>query len=146
VLDVRRERMEFPDLKRTVVSEYERWNAHAVLIEDAAAGQSLLQELRRNTRVPLVAVKADRDKVSRAHAVTATHEAGLVHLPTGQEWRRAFEDELASFPNAPHDDQVDAFVYALSHAINTYAAEKGGTSSSQAVYYNPYGQIGWMAR
>lgn len=117
VLDVWRDRVEFPELKRAVQSQAQQWGAHAVLVEDTAAGQSLLQEMRRNTRIPLVAVKADRDKMSRAHAITPTHEAGMIYLPEGMvAWRGAFEDELAGFPTAPHDDQVDAFVHAMTYA------------------------------
>ena len=132
VLDVLRERLEFPDLKRAVVAEAQRWGAHAVLVEDTAAGQSLLQELQRNTRIPLLPVKADRDKVARAHAVTATHEAGLVALPKAAPWRRELEDALSSFPNAPHDDQVDAFVHALTYAIRAVHAAPHRPSATKA--------------
>lgn len=118
VLDVWRDRAEFPDLKRAMVAQQAKWKAHSVVIEDTAAGQSLLQELRRNTRMPLVAVKADHDKVTRAHAVTPTHEAGLVYLPEEEPWVSDFEDELAGFPSAAHDDQVDAFVHAMTYVLN----------------------------
>lgn len=117
ILDVWRGRVEFPELKRQIQMHASRWQANAVLVEDAAAGQSLLQELRRETRLPLIAVKADRDKVARAHAITATHEAGLIYLPDAAPWLPDFLDETASFPSAPHDDQVDAFVHAMRHAI-----------------------------
>jgi len=140
VLDVWRDRVEFPDLKRALVAQAQKWGAHAVLVEDTAAGQSLLQELRRNTRVPLIPVKADRDKVTRSHAVTALHEAGLVYLPDGDHWVSDFTDELASFPNAPHDDQVDAFVHALTYS-------RSGASAPRVIedddYATPGG--GWMA-
>ena len=118
ILDVWRDRAEFPDLKRAVVSQHAKWKAHAVVVEDTAAGQSLIQELRRNTRMPLIAVKADHDKVTRSHAVTPTHEAGLCYLPEGEPWVADFEDELSGFPAAPHDDQVDAFVHSLTYALN----------------------------
>jgi predicted phage terminase large subunit-like protein len=104
------------------VAQHGKWGAHSVLIEDTAAGQSLIQELRRNTRVPIIPVKADRDKVSRASAITAAHEAGLVYLPDGEHWLADFVDEMSSFPNAPHDDQVDAFVHAMQWAITSYRA------------------------
>ena len=116
ILDVWRERCEFPDLKRALVAQAAKWGPHMVVVEDTAAGQSLIQELRRDTRLPLVAVKADRDKVSRANAITAIHEAGLVYLPEGEHWLSDFVDELAGFPTAPHDDQVDAFVHGMAQA------------------------------
>lgn len=122
LLDVWRARVEFPELRQAVVNQHQKWGANVVLVENAASGQSLLQELQRNTRIPLQAIKADRDKVSRAHAVTGTHAAGLVHLPNGAHWVADFTDEAASFPSAPHDDQVDAFVHALTYAMNNVAA------------------------
>ena len=118
VMDVWRDRVEFPDLERAMISQHSKWRPHAVLIEDTSAGQSLIQSLRRNTRIPIQAVKADRDKVARANSVTPSHEAGLCYLPPAEPWAGAFEDELASFPTAPHDDQVDAFVHAMAHAIH----------------------------
>ena len=118
VLDVWRDRAEFPELKRAMVSQHAKWKAHSVVIEDTAAGQSLIQELRRNTRMPLIAMKADHDKVTRAHAATPSHEAGLCYLPEGEPWVDDFEDELAGFPGAAHDDQVDAFVHAMTYALN----------------------------
>ena len=32
----------------------------------------------------------------------------FVHHPEGESWVRAYEAELEAFPEAPHDDQVDA--------------------------------------
>jgi len=33
------------------------------------------------------------------------------------EWNRAFLEELRTFPNGVHDDQVDGFSRAFSHLI-----------------------------
>jgi len=115
LLDLWRSKVEFPELKRAVVAQAAKWTPAAVLVEDAAAGQSLLQELRRDTVLPLVPVKPDKDKVSRAHAITAVFEAGLCSLPVGASWVADFVDELASFPAAAHDDQVDTFTQGLHY-------------------------------
>ena len=40
LLDVVRRRMEYPELKRAVRAEYERWRPEVVLIEDKASGTS----------------------------------------------------------------------------------------------------------
>jgi predicted phage terminase large subunit-like protein len=124
VLDVKRGRFEFPELKRVVQTHAAKWNASSLLIEDTSAGQSIIQELRRETRLPLIAVKADRDKVARSRAITATHEAGMICLPEAMPWLPDFMDEVSAFPNAPHDDQLDAFVHAMRHAITTPKPEK----------------------
>lgn len=142
LLDVWRDRAEFPDLKRAVSAQAAKWGATSVLIEDTAAGQSLIQELHRNTRLPLIPVKADRDKVSRANAITPTHEAGLVYLPEGAHWLSDFVDELAAFPSAPHDDQVDAFVHALTWA--TKAAPPVQEEEVEEFFGRPAAGMGWL--
>ncbi len=53
------------------------------------------------------------DKATRAKPASAQAEAGNVYLLRGS-WNEAFLDEVCSFPNAAHDDQVDAFADALN--------------------------------
>ena len=92
----------------------ERWSPNYVLVEDAASGQSLIQMLMKETRLPLLPVKPLGDKVARAHAVSPLVESGRVFLPDSAAWLRDFLDEITSFPAAPHDDQVDAMSQALN--------------------------------
>ena len=47
------------------------------------------------------------DKENRADPLAAQSEHGFVKLVEG-DWNQAFVDELCAFPNAAHDDQVDA--------------------------------------
>ena len=122
VLDVWKGKVEFPELKATVKAQAAKWSPTVVLVEDKASGQSLVQEMKRDTRLPIIPVKVDTDKVTRANAVTPQVEAGLCHLPEGAGWVADFVDELATFPNAAHDDQVDAFGGALG-----YLARGGGS-------------------
>lgn len=58
-------------------------------------------------------VQPTGDKATRATPASAQAEAGNVKLVRGP-WNEAFLDEVSSFPNAPHDDQVDAFADALN--------------------------------
>jgi predicted phage terminase large subunit-like protein len=135
VLDVWRDRVEFPRLKQQVDMLALKWNPDTVLIEDKASGQSLIQELRSNSRLAVNPVRVDSDKVSRATAITPLVEAGKVYLPEDADWLADFLEEVSSFPAAPHDDVVDA----LSQALN-YVRESGqgymeylrGTVESQA--------------
>jgi predicted phage terminase large subunit-like protein len=110
-----RGRVEFPELKRMIILLSERWNPDTVLIEDRASGQSLIQELTRATRLPVKAIRIDRDKLTRAHAVTPLIEAGKVFLPDQAPWLADYLDELAAFPSAPHDDFVDSTTQALNY-------------------------------
>lgn len=113
ILNVRRERMEFPGLVRGVKTEMVRWQANPVLVEDAASGQSVIQELALQTIAPILPIPVDRDKVARAHACIGLIEAGRVVLPERAEWLDDFLAELSTFPNGQHDDQVDALTQAL---------------------------------
>ena len=54
LIDVLRKRLEYPELKRAVREQYERFRPSVVLIEDKASGTQLIQELtaRAFTRSP----------------------------------------------------------------------------------------------
>jgi hypothetical protein len=101
---------------RTFLRLAERWRPHYLLVEDAASGQSLVQTLRAGTRLPVKAIKVDRDKESRAAAILPLIESGKVFLPQGAEWVAQFVDECASFPAGAHDDCVDALTQVLNYA------------------------------
>jgi len=114
LLSLWRDRVEFPRLKQTVASIANQWKAYVMLIEDAASGQSLIQELKNSTVLPVTPVKVDRDKVSRATAVTPLLESGKVFLPSGAPWLSNFIDEHSNFPAGRHDDCVDTTTQALN--------------------------------
>ena len=79
-------RIEFADLKRRAIELYDQWRPQAVLIEDTASGQSLLQELGTDAALPIKGVKPDADKLARAVSVTPTIEAGGFRLVEGARW------------------------------------------------------------
>ena len=118
LLDVWRGKVEFPELKIIATQLYDRDRPNVVLIEDAASGQSLIQELQRNTRIPLLPIKVDKDKVARANSVTPMIKAGKVSIPSHASWTFDFLHECSAFPNAEHDDQVDSMTQALSYIRN----------------------------
>ena len=115
LLHVWRGRVEFPELKRLVASLAEEWKPDVVLIEDRASGQSIIQELKASSRVPVIPVRADSDKVARAQSVTSLIEAGKVFLPESAPWLPEFINEMAAFPNGVHDDAVDSTTQALNY-------------------------------
>jgi predicted phage terminase large subunit-like protein len=115
LLECWKAKVEFPELKRIAVSLGERYGPHAILVEDKASGQSLIQELRRETRLPVVAVRPDADKVARAFAITPLIEGGRVYLPEGADWLAGYIASLAAFPNGAHDDDVDSTTQGLSY-------------------------------
>lgn len=113
LLDAAVMRCGYPDLKKAVCNLYARWKPDALLIEDKASGQQLIQDLRREGEIPVIGLMPKNDKVTRFAAVSAMIEAGRLLLPEEAPWLAAFEDELLRFPNATHDDQVDALTQYL---------------------------------
>jgi len=106
-------RVEFPDLVELVKSihkEYTDWGLGAVpvLIEDKASGQSLIQQLKRTTRIPIIAISPTDSKVVRMEDSTVYMKAGNVWLPERASWLASLELEFAQFPMGLHDDQCDS--------------------------------------
>jgi predicted phage terminase large subunit-like protein len=115
LLDVFRQKLEFPDLKRAIVERAKSFRANVVLIEDMASGTALLQELRAdNFSFAQAAPDLKGDKVMRLRAQTAKIENGSVLFPNDAPWLNAYLSELLGFPNAKNDDQVDSTVFALA--------------------------------
>ncbi|MCZ7616741.1 MAG: phage terminase large subunit [Ignavibacteriaceae bacterium] len=108
LIDVWRGRVEFPELKRKVVELAKLHSVNEILIEDKASGQSLIQELQRNTILPIKPIKVENDKIARVHSVTPLIEAGKVYLPKDAHWLKGFLDEMEEFPNGEFDDTVDS--------------------------------------
>ncbi len=118
LIDLWRKKVEFPELKRALISLYNRDHPAAVYVEDKASGQSLIPEIKRETTIPILPIKVDSDKVLRANAVTPLIEAGKVYLPESAPWLHDFIEELSSFPNGEHDDQVDSLTQGLAQLAN----------------------------
>ena len=123
LLHVLRKRLEYPALKRAVISQAEQWDARDVLIEDKASGTQLIQELRE-TSYKFRGVKSENNKVMRLVAQTAEMENGNVLLPTEAPWLDDYIYELISFPKAKYDDQVDSTSQAIQW-ISTEGREPG---------------------
>ena len=60
----------------------------------------------------LRAIRTDTDKVTRSLLWAAKAEAGKVILVRGP-WIEDFIEEVCSFPNGAHDDQIDAMSLAF---------------------------------
>lgn len=114
LLDVLRERMEYPALKRAVHQRYEAFRPEHVLIEDKSSGTQLIQELQQEGLWGVVGIKPEGDKVMRLHAQTAAMEGGFVYVPESAPWLAEYLLELTTFPMSKHADQVDSTSQALA--------------------------------
>ncbi len=130
LLDLWRERVDFPTLQNMAIILANQWRLNALLVEDASSGQALIQALRVGTKLPVKAVKVTKDKETRVNAVSAFIESGRVFLPNDKAWMRGVLDELCNFPNAAHDDIVDTFSMALTHIFLGNAQRPKGPAGS----------------
>jgi len=129
LLDVFRRRLEYPELKRAVREQYERFRPSVVLIEDKASGTQLIQELTREGLYAVIRYKPQSDKVMRMHAQTAMIENGFVRVPEKAPWLAQYLNEMTVFPNGRHDDQVDSTAQMLD-----WFKEGGGPSSNAGIF------------
>lgn len=121
LLDQARGRWGFSETCRQIQTMKQKWpGTSAIFVEDKANGPAVIDALR--SQVPgLVPVNPEGGKEARAAAVQPFVEAGNVHLPSPQihGWVGDLIEELAAFPNATHDDQVDALSQALTRIYIT---------------------------
>ena len=113
LMDARRGRWNFPELKGVASEEYEYWEPDMVIIEAKASGMPLTDELRA-AGIPVMnyTPSKGRDKVTRMHTVAPLFEAGMVWAPEKKFSDEVIEECLA-FPNGDHDDFVDSMTMAL---------------------------------
>ena len=113
LLDARRGRYNFPELKEVALEEYDYWEPDMVIVEAKATGMPLTDELRR-TGIPVLNYTPGkgRDKVTRMHTVAPIFEAGMVWAPD-KKFADEVIEECAAFPNGDHDDFVDSMTMAL---------------------------------
>lgn len=112
VLEMRRGRMSYTATREVVRELAARYPGATVLIEDAANGTAVVDELNRQVG-RVVAVRPSGGKESRAAAASPEVEAGSVFLPDGAGWLGDFVEEHAAFPRGRNDDIVDALSQAL---------------------------------
>jgi predicted phage terminase large subunit-like protein len=119
IIDCWQDRLQYPDLRPKVIDEYEtvfgegkdRKRVDLVLVEDKAAGISLIQDLQR-AHIPVRAYNPGRaDKVQRLSIVANIIRAGRVWVPESmnrkgyvRDWAEGMISQVCSFPNTDHDD------------------------------------------
>ncbi len=107
-------RFEYPELRRLAQKLYNEHRPDVCMVEKKASGQSLIQDMRR-AGLPVMEYNPDRDKVARVYAASPIMEAGRVWIPKNKKWSDDLIEELIRFPNAAHDDQVDALTMAVHY-------------------------------
>jgi predicted phage terminase large subunit-like protein len=131
IADGFRKRIEFPEQRRFIVDRIRNEPDTEHGIEQALHGQAFIQELRREHKLfgrSFRGIRVTADKFTRALSWANLAEEGKVvlvrrnsingsvvndsvHLAGGSyypNWIDEFLDEICTFPNSAHDDQIDA--------------------------------------
>ena len=111
LLHVLRERADTTKHEGILMPLIERYKPSLIGVENVSFGLNIIQRMRALGQ-PVIALKADKDKVSRSLPICARYEAGLVFHPTTALWIEGCEDELLHFPTGKYDDFVDTASYA----------------------------------
>ena len=142
LLDSKKGRWDFPELKEVALENYKFWDPDTVIVEAKASGLPLTHELR-NMGIPVVNFTPSKgnDKVSRVHSVSPLFEAGMVWAPD-ELFADELIEEVAAFPNGEYDDLVDSMTQALMRyrqgnfvQLPTDSWENDETSARVRVYY-----------
>jgi predicted phage terminase large subunit-like protein len=108
LIDVFRQKLDFPDLRRAMLRLKHFWRPDKVLVEDASSGRGVFQALRAEGHKEVQLWKPHGDKEQRVIDNTAELETGRFCLPEHAMWLDALRSELRAFPMGKHDDQVDS--------------------------------------
>lgn len=121
LLDQVHARLSFTKTLREFQRLAAKWpQASLHLVEDKANGSAVIDSLRRSIPGIVPVNPGQNGKVARANAVAPFLEAGNVHIPSQRVALFRVDDlveEAAAFPNAAHDDQVDALTQAVSRML-----------------------------
>jgi predicted phage terminase large subunit-like protein len=118
LLNAYKGRLEFPDLKRVVMEQYDEFAPDSLIVEKKASGAPLIYELRA-MGVPVQDYTPVRgtannpnNKMARLNSISDIFASDIVWAPETR-WAEEVIDEVASFPAGEHDDYVDATIMAL---------------------------------
>jgi predicted phage terminase large subunit-like protein len=128
LIDCWAEHLTFPMLKPKVLEEWrvsygegrDAKRPDLILVEEKAAGISLIQELRQ-AHLPVRGYNPGKaDKMQRLQITASIFTTGRVWLPESKhrrgyvkDWAEGFLSQLCSFPDSTHDDYVDSATQAI---------------------------------
>ena len=113
LLNTYKKRVEFPELKRDVLREYQEYEPDSLIVEKKASGAPLIYDLRAmGVPVQEFTPGKGQDKIARLNSVSDIIASGKVWVPRTR-WAEELVDEVAAFPSGEHDDLVDATTLAL---------------------------------
>jgi predicted phage terminase large subunit-like protein len=134
IADVWADRVEYTNLKRIAVEQYEKWHPSRVFVEEAASGFALVAELKRGTSIPVIGRPPGREsKEARIEATTGTFEAGRVLFPNSAPWLDDVLNEFRRFPAAKFDDACEACCMGVVQAERIAREQRANWRENQRI-------------
>ena len=123
LLDAKKGRWNFPELKKIAMDEYKYWEPEQVIIEAKASGTPLTHELQK-MGIPVLNFTPSKgnDKHSRVNSVAPLFESGTIWAPE-KSFAEEVIEECAAFPFGDNDDYVDSTTQALMKYRQGYYVE-----------------------
>ena len=140
LLDAKRDRWNFPELKKVAMEEYKYWEPEMVLIEAKATGMPLTHELQK-MGIPVINFTPSKgnDKHSRVNSVAPLFEAGAIWAPK-KTFAEEVIEECAAFPFGDYDDYVDSTTQALMRYRQGYHVSLKDDLKDEAIERDPRGR------
>ena len=129
LLDMVRGKMESPELREATKSFWDKWKTgingrlpNVFWIEDKSSGTGLIQDLQRDTGIPVMAIQRVKDKLTRVEDVLPYLATGRVKLFKDENWEynpiilaecEAFARDLSHKYDDIIDNIADAIVKGL---------------------------------
>jgi predicted phage terminase large subunit-like protein len=112
VLDVFRERIDFPTRLKKIQEFAKKWKPEQIGIENNVFQYDTVQTLIKNTNLPIKGIKTTQNKIEKFNIELAPRfENKKIFLKAEQT---EFINELLSLPRGTYDDQCDACCLCLS--------------------------------
>ncbi len=108
LIDLIREKMGYPLLKTTALTQIKKYQPKHILIEDKSSGQSLIQDLYSEGISNIFPIKPHKDKFTRFASTIPLFLSGTVLLPYKASFIDIVIREITEFPKSNHDDIVDS--------------------------------------
>ncbi len=121
LIDVFRKKLIYPKLKMKMQELSNKFKPRIIIIEDKASGQSLIQDLKEEGEVNIVAFKPKLDKETRFVTIVDRFQNGKVILFKYMNSIELVILELTNFPKSDNDDIVDSvsqFLHYIQRVSN----------------------------
>lgn len=122
VLDLIRERIDFPKVLELLQDLYQKYNSYStkIILEKGSAGTPVLQMLQKSIPILEGIPIKNADKVSRFKYTFPNFMQHQIIIPDhslpGNAWVADMVQELVEFPFSEHDDIVDALSQGIYYA------------------------------